>query len=57
VGLKKKETKLSGKRKSEVRKKRKKKSKNVGLVLFEEKSVDNGQEGLLEQKILVSLLV
>ncbi len=48
---------MSGKRKSEVRKKRKKKSKNVGLVLFEEKSVDNGQEGLLEQKILVSLLV
>jgi hypothetical protein len=55
VGLKKKETKMSGERKSEVRKKkRKKKGEIVGLVLFEENSVDNGNEGLLEQKILVA---
>jgi hypothetical protein len=32
VGLKKKETKMSGRRKSEVREKRKKKGENVGLV-------------------------
>jgi len=32
VGLKKNETKMSGRRKSEVRKKRKKKGENVGLV-------------------------
>ncbi len=54
VGLKKKETKMNGKRKSEWGgKKRKKKGKNVGLVLFEENSVDNGKKVYLSRRSLL----